>query len=139
MKKKLKNEYGITLVALVITIVILLILAGISIQSLTNTGLFDKANEAKKQSEMANVREQVQLEIYAKQAESTGEITQYELKSILEKYGTVNYEEDGTTIKGITTAKGYEIALSDIYTGGLSEEKLVANGTWQNVKKVNII
>ena len=137
MKKKLKNEYGITLVALVITIVILLILAGISIQSLTNTGLFDKANEAKKQSEMANVREQVQLEIYAKQAESTGEITQYELKSILEKYGTVNYEEDGTTIKGITTAKGYEIALSAIYTGGLSEEKLVANGTWQNVKKVN--
>ena len=137
METKENLSKGITLVALVITIVILLILAGISIQSLTNTGLFDKANEAKKQSEMANVREQVQLEIYAKQAESTGEITQYELKSILEKYGTVNYEEDGTTIKGITTAKGYEIALSDIYSGGLSEEKLVANGTWQNVKKVN--
>ena len=74
METKENLSKGITLVALVITIVILLILAGISIQSLTNTGLFDKANEAKKQSEMANVREQVQLEIYAKQAESTGEI-----------------------------------------------------------------
>jgi len=135
---KEKSIKGITLVALVITIVILLILAGISIQAITNTGLFENAKEAKRQSEIANVKEQIQLEIYAKQAESTGEITEYDLKSILEKYGDINYEEDGTTIKGITTDKGkYEIDISDIYTGGLSEEKLVANGTWQNVKKVN--
>ena len=38
----MKNTKGITLVALVITIIILLILATISIQSLTNTGLFQK-------------------------------------------------------------------------------------------------
>ena len=132
-----KNMKGITLVALVITIVILLILAGISIQAITNTGLFNKANEAKKQSEIANIKEQIQLEIYAKQAENTGEITEYDLKSILEKYGTINYEEDKTTIKGITTSKGYEILISDIYARGFAEEKLVADGTWQNVKKVN--
>ena len=47
MKKTLKNAKGITLVALVITIIILLILATISIQSLTNTGLFEKAKEAR--------------------------------------------------------------------------------------------
>ena len=132
-----KNMKGITLVALVITIVILLILAGISIQAITNTGLFNKANEAKKQSEIANIKEQIQLEIYAKQAENTGEITEYDLKSILEKYGTINYEEDKTTIKGITTSKGYEILISDIYARGFAEEKLVADGTWQNSKKVN--
>jgi len=137
MKRKLKREHGITLVVLVITIIILLILAGISIQAITNTGLFNKANEAKKQSEIANIKEQIQLEIYAKQAENTGEMTENELKTILEKYGTINYEEDETTIKGITTKKGYEILLEDIYTGGLSKEKLVANGTWQNSKKVN--
>lgn len=133
-----KNMKGITLVALVITIVILLILAGISIQAITNTGLFNKANEAKKQSEIANIKEQIQLEIYAKQAENTGEITEYDLKSILEKYGTINYEEDKTTIKGITTSKGYEILISDIYTREFAEEKLVADGTWQNSKKVNL-
>ena len=132
-----RKEKGITLVVLVITIIILLILAGISIQAINNTGLFDKANEAKKQSDIANIKEQIQLEIYAKQAENTGEITEHELKTILEKYGTINYEEDETTIKGITTKKGYEILLEDIYTGGLSKEKLVANGTWQNSKKVN--
>ncbi len=51
--KKQDKERGITLVALVITIIILLILATISIQSLTNTGLFAKAQEAKDKSQNA--------------------------------------------------------------------------------------
>ena len=50
MKKSLKNPRGITLVALVITIVILLILATISIQALTNQGIFAQAEEAKKRT-----------------------------------------------------------------------------------------
>ena len=53
MKKTLKNAKGITLVALVITIIILLILATISIQSLTNTGLFEKTKEAKEKTKNA--------------------------------------------------------------------------------------
>ena len=43
MKKKINGEKGITLIALVITIIILLILAGISISALTNQGLFKNA------------------------------------------------------------------------------------------------
>ena len=54
--KKLKQNKGITLVALVITIVILLILAGISIQALTNTGLFEKAKDAKVETQIARNR-----------------------------------------------------------------------------------
>ena len=42
----MRSEKGITLVALVITIIILLILAGIAIGSLTESGLFDKSREA---------------------------------------------------------------------------------------------
>ena len=53
MKAKDKCNKGITLVALVITIIILLILATISIQSLTNTGLFEKAKEAKEKTKNA--------------------------------------------------------------------------------------
>ena len=45
--KNLKERKAITLIALVITIIILLILAGITISSLTNSGLFDKVKEAK--------------------------------------------------------------------------------------------
>ena len=42
----MKKQSGITLVTLVITIIILLILASITISSLTNTGLFEKSKEA---------------------------------------------------------------------------------------------
>ena len=52
-----KKNNGITLVALVITIVILLILARISISTLTNTGIFQKAKDAKKASENAQKEE----------------------------------------------------------------------------------
>ena len=45
-----KEQKGITLVALVITIIILLILAGISIATLSQTGLFEKAKNAKGKS-----------------------------------------------------------------------------------------
>ena len=44
--KKYKSQIGITLIALIITIIILLILAGISISALTNQGLFKNAKEA---------------------------------------------------------------------------------------------
>ena len=49
--KRLKEQKGITLVALVITIIILLILAAISIQALTNQGLFKQAQNAKNLTE----------------------------------------------------------------------------------------
>ena len=64
MKKILKNTKGITLVALVITIVILLILAGISISALTNTGIFQKAKDAKQKSEDAALDQNTKLDEY---------------------------------------------------------------------------
>ena len=48
-----KESKGITLVALVITIILLLILSGISISALTNTGIFQKAKDAQQASENA--------------------------------------------------------------------------------------
>ncbi len=53
MEKFKNNTKGITLVALAITIIILLILATISIQSLTNTGLFKNAQKAKDETQNA--------------------------------------------------------------------------------------
>ena len=70
--KKIKKEYGITLVALVITIIILLILAGISIQAITNTGLFEQVKEAKKKTENAQIEENEILENYYEQMTSYG-------------------------------------------------------------------
>ena len=49
MKKNLKTkeEKGITLVALVVTIIILLILTGIGINALKQTNLFEQSKQAK--------------------------------------------------------------------------------------------
>ena len=50
--------------ALVITIIILLILAGISISALTNTGIFQKAKDAKQKSEDAALDQNTKLDEY---------------------------------------------------------------------------
>ena len=63
----MKNQKGITLVALVITIIILLILAGISISTLTNTGIFEKAKDAKEKSEAEEKQQSETLDSYEKE------------------------------------------------------------------------
>ena len=66
-EKQMKNNKGITLVALVVTIIILIILAGISINMLVGTdGLITKAKQAKENIELAEIEEQTRLnEVYS--------------------------------------------------------------------------
>ena len=62
----MKNNKGITLIALVITIIVLLILAGITIAMLTGeNGLLTNANKAKSQDIEASVDENVRMAIAA--------------------------------------------------------------------------
>ena len=63
MKENSKNENGITLIALVITIIVLLILAGVSIAMLTgDNGILTQAKEAKEKTEEARREEEQQLQ-----------------------------------------------------------------------------
>lgn len=56
----MRNERGITLIALVVTIVVLLILAGVTITyALQNNGLFSRAQDTAKVSEQATIRDAV--------------------------------------------------------------------------------
>ncbi len=60
--RKTKENAGITLIALVITIIVLLILAGISIITLTGqNGILTQANKAKQESELAEEKEKAGL------------------------------------------------------------------------------
>lgn len=66
----MKKESGITLIALVITIIVLLILAGISIAMLTGeNGILSKATKAGAETTIAEQKEQVALAINALTAE----------------------------------------------------------------------
>ncbi len=57
----MKDQKGITLVALVITIIILLILAMVSISLVLNSGIIDRANNAVNAYNNAQINEQEQL------------------------------------------------------------------------------
>ena len=60
-KRKNKQEKGITLLALVITIIVLLILAGITISAITgDNGIIGNAGQAKKETEIASEKEIVE-------------------------------------------------------------------------------
>ena len=70
---RLKNENGITLVALVITIIILLILSGIAIATLGGeNGLFSRVKLGKKAYEISEAKEKIELEITNLQIEQQG-------------------------------------------------------------------
>ena len=70
MKEKI-NAKGITLIALVITIIVLLILAGVLIAMLTGqNGILTQANNAKDETEQANAKEKVELAVIATMSQS---------------------------------------------------------------------
>lgn len=114
MKKNNKRENAITLVALVITIIILLILATISIQSLTNTGIFEKAKEAKEKMEQA---ENEQAEMLNKYENTLNNYTQGIKKQSVEEIilnKTTMTLETGRKEKIIATIKPDNVSNKNI-------------------------
>ena len=104
--KKLRNK-GITLIALVITIIVLLILAGVSIAMLTGeNGILTQAQNAKKETERAKIIEEVRLDILGKQTENgSGDISSDELEEILKKYFSNEEQNLKDIIAGTSTDK----------------------------------
>ena len=116
MKKIMKNQKGITLVALVITIIILLILAGISISTLTNTGIFGKAKEAKEKSEAEEKQQSKTLDSYEKEL---NKYTSIELTA--DRTGAVLSETDNIELHDKNGAKiivpaGFKVVNTDDLT-----------------------
>lgn len=68
-----KKEMGITMIALVITIIILLLLAGITIANLNGeNGLLSKAKQSKEKYSIAEAKEKLELAITNLQIEQEG-------------------------------------------------------------------
>ena len=127
MKQKLKQNQGITLMALIVTIIVLLILAGISISMLTgNNGIINKAIEAGEKTEIAGIVEEIKLAILETQIENLGSLTSDDLRDVLKEYFTDVPEtlpEDETELAELelTTIDGkHTIKVGDIWQGSLS-------------------
>ena len=132
-KHKISKETGITLIALVVTIIVLLLLAGISIQMLTgDNGILQRAGEAKEKSENVQLEEQVKLSTLAAITNGRGDLTETSLKKELKKSinGVTDGDITGNKKKGWTVKigdKGYYISP----TGDVNEAywMVYSNGT----------
>ncbi|HCC03753.1 MAG TPA: hypothetical protein DEP51_02705 [Clostridiales bacterium] len=87
-KKSLKASNGITLIALVITIIVLLILAGISIAMLAgDNSILQRATDAKIKSDEAQIKERIQLAYHSALTKDitgeSGELTMQTLQTEL--------------------------------------------------------
>ena len=82
-------QKGITLIALVITIIVLLILAGVSIAMLTGqNGILTQANNAKNETELASAKEKVELAVIGAISQTRdGTLTVGKLRTELANYG----------------------------------------------------
>ena len=86
-KGKMRKKSGITLISLAVTIIILLILTGITIATITgNNGIIKNANDAKEQTEIAEEKEIVDRAIIQAMGHNKrGNIVQDELQEELDK------------------------------------------------------
>ena len=57
----MKRNKGITMIALIVTIIVLLLLVGITINQLNQTGVLEKTKTAKQEQTKAEIQEKIQL------------------------------------------------------------------------------
>ena len=107
MKVQIKNHKAITLIALIITIILLLILAGISISALTGTGIFERANKAKLETKMSEIEEFATMKIYELYTENVNNMDAVNDATITTALKS-ELQTKGYVIKDINTTEGTE-------------------------------
>ncbi len=112
--RNIRKEIGITLIALVITIIVLLILAGVAIAMLSGeNGILRKAAEAKTKTEEGQKREETTLTDMDLDSHFIINNSKYKCK-----YGMITGIEEGTTViqlesslpEGYTITKKYDFS-----------------------------
>ena len=130
-KKIFKSTKGITLIALVVTIIILLILAGVSIAMLTgNNGVLTQAKSAKENTRVGEVQEKVKLAAQAALTDNLGngiekEKFQEELNNMFTQGEQVGLEYDETNKKYTVTVDKYEVEVSNMGAVGEAKEATI--------------
>ena len=117
------KDKGITLIALVITIIILLILAGISISALTNQGLFKNAKAAQNATEKAEKEQGQRLNEYEDEINKYLENEDENTKAFKEKVGKVLSTTDNTELKDAKENKIVVPAEFKIVNGATTVDK----------------
>lgn len=124
-KRMQKNSKGITLIALVITIIVLLIIAGVTIATLTgDSGILTKTNYVKEKTNKETIKERISLAVQASIIENQGTIEREKLRKELKK----EFGEENFTL--LAVGEGYLIIVDNV------QYKIDKNGTVGEGKKI---
>ena len=129
--KKIANNRGITLIALIVTIIVLLILAGISVSMLTGqNGILNRAAEAKEKTVVAQKDEEKTLQGYEDiMAQYTGSLPSREETKPYFPNSTFSYKEgDLSTGLVIKDSNDNEYVWVEVPTTIYSDSKYNAKG-----------
>ena len=130
MQKNKKNARGITLIALVITIIVLLILAGVTIAALSgDNGILKRATEASAKTGQTNSAEQVKLAIMTATTEGLGVPDKTVLRNELTKAGFVVKTEGDDLPWEVTSGKNIftineDLTIDQVSGIGLSKKEV---------------
>ena len=130
---KFKSNAAITLIALIITIIVLLILAGVTLNMVMGeNGIFGKANNAKNKTEVAQYEEELRMCVLELQTDAAANGTTFNMETIKNKFvekvkeleNTTEIEfpteESETRLDG--TYKGYEFYIDDKYAAHIGDK-----------------
>ena len=137
-KRKQKNS-GITLIALVLTIIVLLILAGVVLSlALGQNGLVFKARETKQEQEIAQEKDRIMTAYGATFVHKNGKYDESRFKDNLIKEGIFSTDDKLTTISNsplkielVRKHDGYTVTYT-LEDGAIKYEKLADNTTTNN-------
>lgn len=126
--KKMKIEKGITLISLVVTIIILIILAGISINLLFgDTGIITKAKNAKKEQDIVRIGEKLELE---KAELAVKEYGKLDVNKYLDQIKTKYYKNYTFNLCTLNGRKYYKTSSEGTIN---AIAYYINNGHWTNV------
>ena len=129
-EKAIKSNSAITLIALIITIIVLLILAGVTISMVMgDSGLFNKANNASEQTKISNAKEIIRMQVL-----------ENELNKKTKDANAKSDEDLQVDVETKLTEEGYKVEEGKIKIGdteiNIAEE--IANASSGETNKITI-
>ena len=149
-RRKNLKEKGITLIALIVTIITMIIIAGVIISAVTGgNGILSRAKEAANKYNNKSANEEMDLYLLGIEAEGsvTGDRLADYLKNNIGNDGLEDYQNNGDgTAQIVLNGKRYTLNLSDLTytydgtgTGAIRNLKQVLNNSNQDVPGVAMV
>ena len=124
MKQKLESNRGITIISLVVTIIVLIILASVTINVMIGkNSVLDVTKTEKYNTQRSMLVETLRMELLDRQKEELEPLKDNEISEVLEKHGKVVYT-DKEEIDGVIVNEEFDIKLSEIWENSYREEHI---------------